>query len=61
MKVPGRLWGLGGSWRDPRDPLAGDSARIADTGCGVGGVAMEAGCSAGLLSGSSVAGAGALV
>ena len=45
----------------PGLPLAGDSALRADTVCGGAGVAEEAGCSAGLLSGVLAAGAGKLV
>lgn len=45
----------------PGLPLAGDSALRADTVCGGAGVAEEAGCSAGLLSGGVAAGAGKIV
>ena len=57
----GRLGGQGWSWGEPRGPLAGNSALSDDTDTGGDGVAREAGCSAGLLSGGLVAGAGTLV
>ena len=56
---PGRLWGQRVSRGGPLGlPLAGNSARMADTVCGGAGVAEEAGCSARLLSGALAAGAG---
>ena len=59
---PGRLWGQRvGRGGPPGLPLAGDSALRADTVCGGAGVAEEAGCSAGLLSGGVAAGAGKIV
>ena len=61
VNAPGRLGWQGLSWGDLWGPLAGDSALSVGTDTGGDGVAWEAGCSAGLLSGGLVAGAGTLV